>query len=290
MRARLLLLSLLLGGCVLDKSGTRPSDDGGTPPGFDAAVLDAGAFDAGAFDAGGRDAGRVDAALPDASVCPSGSTACPGAGCVDIASDVQHCGGCGAICATPSNGAPTCVGGTCGVVCDVGFEAAGTSCVPSSCGDRVLDPGEACDDGDVMGGDGCSATCTMEMEASATCPGAEIWLDRGVQRYTGSTIGQPDVVSCGGTGHGPDALFTIHTSWTGGLRIRVHPRSGWDIVLNTRPECPFNGSFFVCEDFRGDGEDEQAMGPVANGGTYSVVVAGYRAADAGEFDITFESF
>jgi cysteine-rich repeat protein len=39
--------------------------------------------------------------------------------------------------------------------------------VPSSCGDGELDPLEFCDDGDSMGGDGCSATC--EVETGYTC-------------------------------------------------------------------------------------------------------------------------
>ena len=32
-------------------------------------------------------------------------------------------------------------------------------CVPRNCGDEVVDPDEACDDGNTMGGDGCSADC-----------------------------------------------------------------------------------------------------------------------------------
>lgn len=32
----------------------------------------------------------------------------------------------------------------------------------TGCGDRVLDPGESCDDGNTVDGDGCSATCTWE--------------------------------------------------------------------------------------------------------------------------------
>ncbi len=35
-----------------------------------------------------------------------------------------------------------------------------TSCTVPRCGDGVLDGGEVCDDGNTVGGDGCSATCT----------------------------------------------------------------------------------------------------------------------------------
>jgi len=37
------------------------------------------------------------------------------------------------------------------------------TCVRTSCGDGVLAAPEACDDGNVLVGDGCSATCTIEM-------------------------------------------------------------------------------------------------------------------------------
>ena len=38
------------------------------------------------------------------------------------------------------------------------------------CGDGVIDPGEGCDDGNVAGGDGCSAVCTLEF--APHCPAA----------------------------------------------------------------------------------------------------------------------
>ncbi len=44
-------------------------------------------------------------------------------------------------------------------VCVVGFGKT------PMCGDGVVDPGEQCDDGNTMPGDGCSATCTVEITA-----------------------------------------------------------------------------------------------------------------------------
>ena len=43
------------------------------------------------------------------------------------------------------------------------------------CGDGVLDPGEACDDLDAIGGDGCSATC--QIEPGYVCTDATLALD-----------------------------------------------------------------------------------------------------------------
>jgi len=45
----------------------------------------------------------------------------------------------------------SCVGGICT-----------TPSNPPLCGNRQIDPGEQCDDGNRVGGDGCSATCTLD--------------------------------------------------------------------------------------------------------------------------------
>ena len=43
-----------------------------------------------------------------------------------------------------------------------------------TCGNRLLDPGEACDDGNVASGDGCAADCTA-IERGWKCPVAPGW-------------------------------------------------------------------------------------------------------------------
>ncbi|HZR84314.1 MAG TPA: S8 family serine peptidase [Candidatus Binatia bacterium] len=70
-----------------------------------------------------------------------------------------------------------------GEACDDGNQVSGDGCnaVCSSterCGDGVLDAGEACDDGNTTGGDCCSATCRPERAGSACddglfCDGAD---------------------------------------------------------------------------------------------------------------------
>jgi cysteine-rich repeat protein len=37
-----------------------------------------------------------------------------------------------------------------------------TTCLAAGCGDAVVDPGEGCDDGAAFGGDGCGADCVVE--------------------------------------------------------------------------------------------------------------------------------
>jgi cysteine-rich repeat protein len=44
----------------------------------------------------------------------------------------------------------------------IGFDAGANIICSGICGNGVLDPGEACDDGNVAGGDGCSTACRRE--------------------------------------------------------------------------------------------------------------------------------
>ena len=57
---------------------------------------------------------------------------------------------------------------TCGEqVCAAGSEcsADGKACIRDSCGNGILDPGEQCDDGNIVPGDGCSQFCGVEVTA-----------------------------------------------------------------------------------------------------------------------------
>lgn len=88
---------------------------------------------------------------PASETCPDG-TVCPeGKSCVGIeehyycvTSDQLGCTDPAAPCELP--------GGTLGS-CHTGV------CLPDECGNGLVDLGEACDDGNVVGGDGCSADC-----------------------------------------------------------------------------------------------------------------------------------
>ena len=55
-------------------------------------------------------------------------------------------------------------------------DACRSDCVLPTCGDGVVDPsgGEACDDAESWGGDGCSATCTIETGTAEVEPN-ETW-------------------------------------------------------------------------------------------------------------------
>jgi hypothetical protein len=79
---------------------------------------------------------------------------------VDTASDVLHCGDCGAPCAPSED----CIGGVCTLVCAPGFEPCGGECVnPATdvlhCGgcDQPCAPGLVCNGGD------CAADCDLPL-------------------------------------------------------------------------------------------------------------------------------
>ena len=98
------------------------------------------------------------------------------------------------------------------------------------CGDGILDPGEECDDGNNIDGDGCDANCTVEEEGEGCTPGywknhLDKWAPSGVSPAADfdSTFGvdlfSPDItleqaVNMGGGGvkkiarHGTAALVS----------------------------------------------------------------------------------
>jgi len=104
-------------------------------------------------------------------------TAC-GNGSVNLTHGEECDAGLGNSDVTPDACRTNCMFGICGDFvtdpanaeeCDDGTansnsvpDACRVSCVDAFCGDGVIDTGEACDDGNIINGDGCSATCTIE--------------------------------------------------------------------------------------------------------------------------------
>lgn len=123
----------------LDAAADVVSEDSSI--GTDAAPLDAN--DASADDSA-SDAADADDAAPDiqdvATPCvPMSRTRCDGV-CVDLTSNVEHCGACGAVCPSSANGSAVCVRSSCTLACDPGFSLLGDRCVPSGVAPRPTAP------------------------------------------------------------------------------------------------------------------------------------------------------
>src|SRR5204863_555449 len=119
----------------------------------------------------------------DSTVCDTlGSHQCEGAGACGngVVDGTDFCddggtsagGGCSADCQIESGTACTAAGNaSCDSgICDPTGGGTGTCEPTNTCGNSVVESGEACDDGGVVDGNGCSATCTVE--TGFTCSGA----------------------------------------------------------------------------------------------------------------------
>lgn len=114
---------------------------------------------------------------------------------------------------------------------------------PASCGNKRLDAGEQCDDGNRTAGDGCAADCMLEPVSPAidTCPGAPIGLSPGtggtyVASLTSSTASlasdfkpKSTVGNCSTTLSGRDALYMVSSPVSGLLRASVN--AGYDAAI-----------------------------------------------------------
>jgi cysteine-rich repeat protein len=101
----------------------------------------------------------------DGRVCPAGYT-CASIACFSP-SQLSACDGVaeGEPCTVPQLGGGRCAEG---------------GCVVPYCGNGVIEPGEACDDGNQLGNDGCNGTCTSDescgnaiIELTEECDGGE---------------------------------------------------------------------------------------------------------------------
>ena len=145
-----------------------------------------------------------------------GGSLCCSTVCVNPASDIKHCGACGAVCESPANGTPGCVGGHCVIaICSPGFEdcdkamvngcettvsndplncgKCGNACKPFSNGlptcvngicAAICAPNYADCDGNVM--NGCEIDTTFDIKNCGGCgrtcgapPNAEPYCDLG---------------------------------------------------------------------------------------------------------------
>lgn len=113
--------------------------------------------------------------------------------------------------------------------------------VPTGCGDTFVSPPEQCDDGNLVSGDGCSSTCTLEPFAGIeSCPGHAVNLTGtgATPRKKTLTLSTTDLPSntgsiCGGSG--PEGVLAI-TSDVDGL-LEISATAGHAMLVYGRTTC-----------------------------------------------------
>jgi cysteine-rich repeat protein len=148
----------------------------------------------------------------------------------------------------------------------------------SYCGDGVVDPEEACDDGNLQAGDGCSATCKPDgaPKAAETCPGQLIHLWQLPVALSGDTNDHPNLQkgSCGGGG-GRDAVFQIMPHRDGTMTATAASEL-FDALIYARNSACSPGQELACANKTKDKGAETIAIPVTSGVPVWLIVDGYK--------------
>ncbi|MBK8259107.1 MAG: DUF4215 domain-containing protein [Polyangiaceae bacterium] len=177
-----------------------------------------------------------------------------------------------------------------GAVCD--NCALNTSGCKATCGNNKVEPGEQCDDGNTVDGDGCSATCTA---GGVSCADATpISLASGSQTITGTTVGG-GVASGTCASAGPGRVYAVTAQAEGFLTASL-TRSGtaYQSVLFARTTCADAGSQLLCADSKDPANATSLLGgevisfPVSANQTVYIFVDGAGANDAGNYELVLD--
>jgi len=122
-----------------------------------------------------------------------------------------------------------------GEQCDDGNTVSGDGCSAScrleACGNGILDPGEQCDDGNLVSGDGCSAGCRLEV-CKIMRSGQTLWLRSLLSAQHGAT--GSDRLSLRAEFAIPSAFGTLDPAATG-MSLLVEDAAGGDMLALTIP-------------------------------------------------------
>ena len=146
------------------------------------------------------------------------------------------------------------------------------------CGDNTLNPGEICEDGNQIAGDGCSATCVPDgkMAAAATCPGLtlHVWSEPFELKASTGAFANTQKSSCGGSG-ARDAVFAVVAHRSGVLHADIKTAT-FDVVMYTRSDACATGKETACASLvKGKGA-EKLTAPVKSGETVYLFVDGFK--------------
>lgn len=124
-----------------------------------------------------------------------------------------------------------------------------------TCGNRKVEPGEECDDGNKANGDGCSSTCKRESGGPGDlCSNAidvPLAHDDGSTLYTASVSGSTAALfnhyaaTCGG-GSGADAVYKVTSPTIGRAVVKV--TAAFPAVISARTGCEDIKTELACKD------------------------------------------
>ncbi len=200
--------------CVSDPASPDARDGGedGSEVTLDTGPTDSSRSDAGDVDAREdatpRDAGTLDVGMPDGSTVPDAGPDRMDAG-MDVGRDAESDGG----------------------VEDAGSDAS-EDAGETVCGDGVLATSEACDDGNVVSGDGCGSMCNLSGVIDVPSDAISFRGDlTGAPTYVrrGSDFGPIEDSGCGASVGSIVARYRAHTIRnSGSARVRLRVRVAFD--------------------------------------------------------------
>jgi cysteine-rich repeat protein len=145
------------------------------------------------------------------------------------------------------------------------------------CGNHALDPGEACDDGARVGGDGCSAACELEACTSPTVITTTVSGD--ITNAT-SVLG----TSCANALSGPEHVYSFTAPAVGSYVATLTPSADADVVLATRTTCA-EATSEICVDEEFFGGVESLTLALNEGETAFLIVEGWGVPDRGSYEL-----
>ncbi len=166
---------------------------------------------------------------------------------------------------------------------DAGTEdARGDADAGSLCGNKKVDPGEACDDGNLVNDDGCTTACVPAGGYAAKagiCPGMAIDVWTTPVTFASTTKLFPLTyrakAACNGaTGSlGSDRVFMVTPHATGTLTVKTQGAT-YDAMLYARPDCATEASELACQNaVNGVGDETLTVG-ATNGTPIYIFVDG----------------
>lgn len=166
----------------------------------------------------------------------------------------------------------------------------------ATCGNQVVERGEACDDGNETAGDGCSETCAPDGDpvAGTACPGRELhlWDETPVVVDTKTANPSPNTLRAGGGGcggssglTGAERVFKVVPHAKGKVRV-VSSAATFPHLLYAGAACAAPVATVACANAAQTNGDETLEAPVEADAPLTVVVDGTGAA-TGTLKLTF---